>query len=528
MHRRSFLTSLTAGGLGLATSGALPAPRRDAPNFLVILADDLGYSDIGCFGGEIETPHIDRLAKNGLRFTQMHNTAKCFPSRASLLTGLWFQRTDREFPGTATVGEVLRPAGYRTLWSGKNHASFNPRTRGFDRYFGMLGGAGNFFNPGLEAAPGGPKPAQKGTNPWAVDDVETKHFVPQDTKFHATDAFTNYALEWLDEYKGESKPFFLYVANTAPHWPLHAWPEDIAKFEGRYDVGYEVIRDARYKRQIDSGLFDPKLAPLPEPENGHITWDSLSAEDKRLESQRMAVYAAMIHQLDRNIGRLIAKLEKLGKLDNTLILFLSDNGASPERPKAAYVDPNAPMGSVATFESIGRSWAMAANTPMRKAKGSSWEGGNCTPMVVHWPNAITNKGAICRQPAHLVDILPTVIELTGATYPKTMNGAPIPPMDGASLVPAFTGKSIKRTKPLFWQWGSGSAMREGKWKIVRMRTDPWELYDLDANRTETVNLAEQHPERVKQMGAAWDAWYRECAGKAYGAKPEQAPRKKKE
>lgn len=486
------------------------------PNFLVILVDDMGYSDIGCFGGEIRTPNIDRLADNGMRFTQMYNTAKCFPTRAALLTGIYFQHTDREFPHTATVGEVLRPAGYRTLWSGKHHAKFNPITRGFDRFSGMLGGAGNHFNPGLEAIPGQPAPANKGTNAWAIDEVETSPYVPDDPKFYTTDTFTDYALDWLEEYKDEDKPFFLYVAYTAPHWPLHAWPEDIAKYEGVYDAGYESVRNARYARQVEMGLMDPSVAPLSEPEWGKV-WSELTDDEKKEEAMLMAVYAAMVDRVDQNVGRLVQKLDRLGELDNTLILFLSDNGASPETPEPKVSYPDAPIGSVGSFPTYGKSWSTVSETPLRKRKGSSFEGGNCTPMIAHWPDVIKGDGRFYREPAHLIDILATIVDVTGAAYPGESKEPDIPALEGVSLMPVFKGGAHKRNDPLYWQWGSGSATRRGNWKLVRGRNE-WELYNMDADRTETINLAPEFPERVKHMGNDWNSWYKACTGTEYTRK----------
>jgi arylsulfatase len=309
-------------------------------------------------------------------------------------------------------------------------------------------------------------------------------------------------------------PFFLYIAYNAPHWPLHAWPEDIAKYKGVYDAGYEAIRKARYDRQIHMGLFDPKTAPLSEPEYSSAGgWNDLSESERRLESRRMAIHAAMIDRVDQNVGRIVTKLQQTGNLDNTLVLFLADNGASPEGPTVQH-DPDAQWGSVGSFESIGRSWATVANTPLRKWKTSSHEGGIDTPMIAHWPKGIVNPGRICREPCHLIDVMPTLIELTGATYPQKISGHTIPSMQGVSLVPSLDDKPIGRDRPLFWQFGKGSAIREGPWKLVRGGAD-WELYDMSANRTETRNLAVQQPQRVKQMGAAWNQWFQACTGKAY-------------
>jgi len=510
MACKIFLTLLTALlGLGPSLSAGSP------PNILIILVDDMGYSDLGCYGGEIRTPNIDRLAANGMKFSSMYNTAKCYPTRASLLTGVYFQRTDRDFSHTATLGEVLRPIGYTTLWSGKHHAKFNPVTRGFDRYYGMIGGAENHFNPGSKAAPGQPAPASKNDgNRWSLDGEEVKDFIPQDPKFYDTDAFTDRALTWLNEYEKKDKPFLLYLAYTAPHWPLQAWPEDIAKYKGVYDGGYESVRQARYQRQIELGLIDPKTSPLPPMEFGRKSqkkWDDLPSDERRQEAMRMEIYAAMVDRVDQNIGRLLQRLQEQGKLDNTLILFLADNGACAENPKVNNVDPDAPMGSVASFVSYGQNWASVGNTPLRKWKQDSFEGGINTPLVVHWPAGIKPQTGWNREPAHVIDVMPTVLAASGAHYPGASKQAKIPPLDGVSLLPAFKGEPIARTKPLFFQFGRGSAVRDGPWKLVRMGAT-WELYDLVADRNEMHDLAAKRPELVKQMEAAWLAWWKESTG----------------
>ena len=507
----------------------LPKPAAK-PNILIILADDMGYSDIGCYGGEIHTPNIDRLAANGMKFSQMYNTAKCFPTRACLLTGVYFQRTDAGFSKTATLGEVLRPAGYHTFWSGKQHAKFNPVTRGFDRYYGMIGGCENHFNPGTDAAPGQPVPAFKiAGNRWALDEndaPENKNFIPQDPKFYDTDAFTDHALQWLDEYQKDGQPFLLYMAYTAPHWPLHAWPEDIAKYKGVYDGGYEAVRQARYERQIKMGLIDPKTAPLPPMEIGKTKpqWDDLSPDERKLEAMRMEIYAAMVDRLDQNIGRLLKKLEEQGKLNNTLILFLSDNGGCATDPKIDNADPKAPMGSVASYPSYGQNWATVSDTPWRKWKTTSHEGGVRTPLVVHWPAGIKPQTGWSREPAHLIDIMPTLLAVSGAEYPGESKEDKIPPMDGVSLLPAFKGMTIARTHPLFFQFGKGSAIRDGQWKLVRLGPT-WELYDLAVDRTEMHDLAAEKPELVEQMDAAWLAWWKDCTGSQWTGK---APKEEKD
>jgi arylsulfatase len=493
------------------------AKPETKPNILIILADDLGYSDIGCYGGEIHTPHLDKLAAGGVKFTQMYNTAKCFPTRAALLTGAYFQRTNADFANTATLGEVLRPAGYNTFWSGKQHAKFNPVTRGFDRYYGMIGGCENHFNPGTDAAPGQPVPAYKiAGNRWAPDEEgvpENSNYVPQDPRFYDTDAFTDRALTWLDEYQKNNKPFLLYMAYTAPHWPLHAWPEDIAKYKGVYDGGYEAVRRARYKRQVEMGLIDPKTAPLPPMEIGERKpkWEDLSSDARKLEAMRMEIYAAMVDRLDQNIGRLIKKLEEQGKLDNTLILFLSDNGACATDPKIDNADPDAPMGSVASYPSYGQNWATVSDTPLRKWKITSHEGGINTPLIAHWPSGVASRSEWNREPAHLVDIMPTVLAVSGAKFPGESKEAKICPSDGVSLLPAFKGETLARINPLFFQFGKGAAIRDGQWKLVRLGPT-WELYNIDTDRNEMHDLVTIHPDIAQKMEAQWLAWWKDCTG----------------
>ena len=513
-----FLPALALSVLPVAALALGPSPSPlERPNVLIIMVDDMGFSDIGCFGGEIRTPNIDRLAENGLKFSQMYNTAKCYPTRASLLTGLYFQRTDRDFTGTATLGEMLRPAGYRTLWSGKHHARFNPTTRGFDEFEGLLGGAQNHFNPGSTAAPGQPRPGTKGDgNRWVIDGREVADFVPQDPAYYDTDAFTDQALEWIDESAGETAPFLLYLAYTAPHWPLQAWPEDVAKYKGVYDVGYEPIRQARYRRQVEMGLIDPATAPLS-PLDEHrraVPWESLSAEERRKEATRMELYAAMMDRVDQNIGRLVERLEQHGELENTLILFLSDNGACAEYPKVQYYDPEAPMGSVASYDSYGAAWATVGNTPLRKWKTTSHEGGIRTPLVAHWPAGIEARSDWVRDPVHIIDIAATLRAIGEGEYPGTSPASDLPPLDGVSLVPAFRGQPVERNRPLFFEFNKGAAIRDGRWKLVRLGTS-WELYDMDTNLTETNDLAASMPERVETLSAAWDAWMLETTGKAY-------------
>ncbi|MEM7698092.1 MAG: arylsulfatase [Verrucomicrobiota bacterium] len=500
----------------LLTPTAKAEPR---PNIIVIMTDDMGYSDLGCYGSEIETPHLDSLAAGGIRYTQMYNTSKCWTSRISLLTGLYHQRSDRDFQNTALIGEMLRPAGYRTWWSGKHHAGFNPHERGFDHFSGFLGGAINFWNPSDVARVGEPLPGWRASYTWAFDETLVKPFVPE-KGFFATDDFTDWALDWLDEERGEDEPFFLFLAYNAPHWPLHAHAEDIAKYEGEYDAGYAAIRNARYQRQLEMGLFKAGTALLSEAE--HADWTSLSADDREAEVLRMQIHAAMVDRVDQNIGRLIEKLKAEEEFEDTLILFLVDNGASHERPKSEKKDVDAPWGTVGSFEAIGQSWANVANTPLRRWKIQGLEGGINTPMIAHWPAGITTeREAIVRDPCHLVDLVPTFFELAGdrATYPEGIN-----PPDGISLVPTLGGEQMNRPDPIFFQYGSWQVNRDGRWKLAQRKSDLWELYDLASDRTEMENLAQRHPQRVAKMAAQWEAWFEDCKGTPF----ERGSKKSKE
>jgi arylsulfatase A-like enzyme len=481
--------------------GVLFLTGGERPNIVVIFADDMGYSDLGCFGGEIKTPYLDRLAENGIRYTQAYNTSKCWTSRISLLTGLYHHRSDRDFSNTALVGEILKPAAYRTWWAGKHHAEFNPHDRGFDHFFGFLGGAINFWNPGEQARQGEDQPGWQAVYTWAFDDKLVKPFNP-DKDFFATDAFTDWGLNWLDEKEREQDPFFLFLSYNAPHWPLHAHFEDITKYDGIYNRGYEAIRRARYERQLEIGLFNSKTAHLSEPE--HELWNNLSKQEKENEVIRMKIHAAMVDRMDQNIGRLVERLKKLKKFENTLIFFLVDNGASHEKPKRGIKNPEAAWGSVGSFEAIGQSWANAINSPFRKWKVQGLEGGICTPMIAHWPAGIKiSKHSISRDPCHLIDFVPTFMELAGgeAKYPGEL-----PKLDGISIIPTFSGKKLQRDKPLFFQYGSWQVIREHQWKLVQHKKGPWQLYDLSRDRTETQNLVAQFPERVSQMKKSWEDW----------------------
>lgn len=511
--RRDFLKALAYSTVALSSQVPVEASlhqEAERPNIVLILADDMGWSDLGCYGGEIDTPHLDSLAARGMRFTQMHNTAKCFPSRACLLTGLYAQqsgmhRRPSTIQNAVTLGEVLQAAGYRTLMSGKHHGTENPFDRGFERYRGLRDGAANYFNPGLPRL-GEPEPAQKapGQRVWCFDDEMRQPYTPEEPDFYSTDYFTHWALDYLDQQGDDERPFFLYLAYTAPHDPLQAWPEDIAKYRGKYLAGYDAVRDARYQRQRELGLIDDSF-PLPPPT--HQEWQNLSDEQKADQDLRMAVYAAMIDRMDQNIGHLLAKLDEMGVAENTLILFASDNGCSAEVVRKGTGE----IGTMTRWASLGGDWANVSNTPFRFFKNYSFEGGICTPLIAYWPRVIAEGGQISSQVGHFIDIMPTLADITGAAYPTEYQGKPIFPMEGESLLPALHGEPFVREKPLFWQWGKGRAVLKDRWKLVVHGDGPWELYDIEQDRTETQNLADQHAGVVSQLDALWQGWYERTA-----------------
>mgnify|MGYP000684073968 CR=1 FL=1 len=506
-------------GLGAvlpAAAGAVAgdaAPRR--PNIVLILADDLGWSDIGCYGAEVDTPNLDRLAAGGIRFTQFYNTSKCFPSRACLLTGLYAQqcgmdRAPGELRNAVTLAEVLRAAGYRTLMAGKHHGTENPCDRGFDRYFGLRDGACNYFNPGRQR-PGEGQPAQKSAKrAWCIDHQTYAPYTPPEKDFYTTDYFTRFALGCLDQYRGEGKPFFLYLAYNAPHDPLMAWPEDIARYAGRYREGYAAVRQARYGRQIASGLID-KTFPISAPT--FVPWSGLG--DRRKEEERkMEVYAAMIDRMDQNIGKVLDKIRSMGEEENTLVLFCSDNGASGEVVRLS--GGTGEIGEMTRWTSLGEDWMNVCNVPFRFGKNSSFEGGVCTPLVAYWPAGISKPGRVSRETGHFIDFMPTLLEAAGAAYPKTYGGRSILPYEGVSLMPVFRGEALARKAPLFFQWAGGRAVREGRWKLVSRKRDDWELYDMETDRAELRDLSAEQADVVRRLAGLYDAWLARCQAQGQG------------
>lgn len=495
--------------LALASSVSGDAVR---PNIIVILVDDMGYSDIGCYGGEIETPNLDRLAANGLRFTQFYNCGRCCPTRASLMTGLHPHQVGighmTEPPGQplgfegayqgylndncATLAQVLKTAGYHTLMTGKWHLGYHreecwPLQRGFDRYYGCIPGACNYFEP------------SKDRGIW-----DGNERVEVGEGFYTTDAFTDKGIQFIDEAtKQDDEPFFLYLAHNAPHWPLNAKWLDYQKYKGKYTEGWEALMKTRLAKQQELGLFPKDITPAP-----HVgpKWDSLSEQQRVDLDAIMAAYAGCIDAIDRNVGKLVRHLKEIEELDNTVIFFMSDNGACQEggiigQGNEAMIR-NPPPGTAGVRQ--GLAWANASNTPFRLYKHFVHEGGASTPMIAHWPAGIpkSKRGSFIRQFGYLPDFMPTCMELSGATYP-----ADKPQTVGKSLVAAIQGSSQPiHDEPIYWEHEGNAAMRWGKWKLVREYKKPWELFNLEADRTEMSNLIDVETDQREKMLGMWEAW----------------------
>jgi len=525
------------------------------PNVVLILVDDMGFSDIGCYGGEISTPNLDRLAAGGVRFSQFYNTARCSPSRASLLTGLHPHQTGigiltgdtrpHGYPGNindrcVTIAEVLKAAGYATCLSGKWHLAAElrepndawPTRRGFDRFFGTLTGCGSFFQPG--------------TLMRGEVNVESEALRPD---FFYTDAISDEAAAFVRDARPAGQPFFLYVAYTAPHWPLHARDEDMARYRGRFDEGWDVLRERRLARLRAEGILDAS-AGLTDRDPTQPAWND--AEYKEWQARRMEAYAAQIDRMDQGVGRILGALEETGALANTMIVFLSDNGASDEalplvklerfkersdilrvrtrdgREVRIGNEPSIVPGAEDTYASYGRAWANLSNTPFRYYKQWTHEGGIATPFIVHWPEGALRNGSVVRAPFQLVDVLPMVLEATGAAYPSQHDGREILPYEGRSLLPALRGQTVPEAT-LYWEHTGNAAVRRGQWKLVRahplvkkywvdtgdasrrpgMACDEsytWELYDLSTDRSAVHDVAGEHPEIVSELSGQWHAW----------------------
>ena len=539
----SMLLALHPGGLPL--QAAPPAPR---PNIIVILSDDMGFSDLGCYGGEIRTPALDALAAGGLRFTQFYNTARCCPTRASLLTGLYPHQAgighmmdDRGLPGytgnlhtsSRTIAELLKPVGYHSYAVGKWHVTRHaeaagpkhnwPLQRGFEGFYGTIHGAGSFYDPSSLV---------RGNQ--MISTYADAEYKPE--TYYYTDAITDNAISFLRQHRQQhqQQPFFLYVAYTAAHWPMHALPADIARYRGRYDQGYQPIRDARFRRAAELGLIaaDQPMAP------GFGNWNA--QPDKVWEAAGMEVYAAMIDRMDQGIGRLMQELQQSGQTEQTLVFYLQDNGGCaetvgrtgnrqhpdiprPAQPTLPAMKPtdfaaagstpaqtrdgypvrmgkNAMPGPADTYVAYGRAWATVSNTPFREYKHWVHEGGISSPLIVHWPAGIPARGELRKTAGHLIDIAATCCDVAGATAP-----ADSPPLEGLSLLPVFADQPLQR-EALYWEHEGNRAVRAGQWKLVARHDQPWELYDIDTDRVEAQDLARQQPEKVRELSTLYDRW----------------------
>jgi len=510
------------------------------PNIVLILNDDMGFSDLGCFGGEVQTPNLDRLARQGLRYSQFYNTARCSPSRASLLTGLHPHQTgigiltDDTAPegyagnlsqNCATIPEVLKSAGYRSYMSGKWHVATNfreptdtwPMQRGFDDFFGTICGAGSFYHPQTLTR-----------RNETVDELARN-----DPSFFYTDAISDRAAGFVREHQADhaESPFFLYVAYTAPHWPLHAHEEDIARYKGRFDAGWDTLREQRLERLGEQKLVDPSWK-LSGRDPSQPPFED--ADEKAWRLRCMEVYAAQIDRMDQGIGRILDALEQTGQLDDTIILFLADNGGCAEEISGALTptrfvddlmlgqyqtragetvhfgnDPSVMPGGEDSYQSYGVAWANLSNTPFRMYKHWVHEGGIATPLIVHWPGGISEAGAVRHTPGQLPDIMATLVDIAGATYPTARAGNSVPPLEGSSLLPSFHD-NVSRTRPMYWEHEGNAAIRDGKWKLVRKYPGPWELYDMDVDRTELNDLSDLEPDRVAAMARDYEAWAERC------------------
>ncbi|HEY3861580.1 MAG TPA: arylsulfatase [Verrucomicrobiae bacterium] len=505
----------------LAVMGALAAGATSKPNVVIFLADDMGYSDLSCYGGEIATPNLDKLAREGLRFTQFYNTTRCWPSRASLLSGYYAQEVRRdEVPGVISgsrgtrpgwarlLPEMLKPAGYRCYHSGKWHLDGMPLQNGFDRSY-YLQDTDRHFSPRVH-----------------YEDDQRLPAVPANSGYYSSSAIADHAVKYLKEHaeKCSGQPFFAYVAFIAPHFPLQAPAADIARYSGAYLRGWDVMREERWRRMqslgiggsalsaIERGLGPPYAFPKdiaklgPDEVNLPLPWDSLTPGQQRFQAGKMAVHAAMVDRMDQEIGRVLEQLRTMNVMNDTLIFFLSDNGASAEMMvRGDGHDPTAPIGSAASFVCLGPGWSSMANTPFRRHKTWVHEGGISTPLIVHWPKGISAKGELRDTPGHLIDLVPTILAAAGAKPFDTWAGRLIPTPPGKSLLPVFDKDGTVTHESFWWKHEKNRALRMGDWKIVAAGDGaPWELYDMHTDRSETKNLADQYPDKVRAMAAEWD------------------------
>ncbi len=527
-------------GLIAAQSCTAETPARP-PNIVFILADDMGYSDLGCYGGEIETPNLDALAAGGLRFTQFYNTTRCWPTRAALLTGYYAQQVRRDVlpshcGGGVTVRpewapllpDLLEPAGYRSYHSGKWHIDGKVLDGGFHRSLDMRND-GNFFTA-------------------AGNTIDDQPIEPaaDESGYYATTATVDHALDCLREHAEAypDRPFFHYIAFIAPHFPLHALPQDIARYRDRYLDGWDAMRQQRFARQKEMGLVNTTLSELerevgppyhfpealrklgPGEINRPLPWSELTEEQQRFQATKMAIHAAMVDRMDREIGRVIEQLKAMDAFRNTLIFFASDNGASAEiMVRHGGHDPEAPPGSAATYLCLGPGFSSASNTPFRRHKTWVHEGGVSTPLVVHWPDGIPARGELRHTPGHVIDIVPTILDAIGIRKPASVGGRPVPEAPGRSLLDAFAEDKAVDREFLWWLHEGNRAVRAGDWKLVASKGDPWELYDLSTDRAEARNLAQDDPGRVSELEAIWQRELeamKRVAGHATPNKPDPA------
>ncbi|MBN2295964.1 MAG: arylsulfatase [Pirellulales bacterium] len=521
---------------------AASANAAKKPNIVFILADDMGYSDLGCYGGEIATPNLDRLAANGLRFTQFYNTTRCWPTRGALLTGYYAQQIHRDaLPDLGGGGrgvrqnwarllpDFLKPYGYRNYHSGKWHIDGEVLDGGFDHSLHM-NNQGNFFTA-------------KGN---FLDDIPVKP-AGDESGYYATTAVVDHAIGCLREHaeKYADRPFFHYVAFIAPHFPLHALPEDIARYRDKYLEGWDVMRRQRFARQQEMNLLNTPLSKL-EPDvrppyhfpdalkklgpgeiNRPLPWSELTDEQRRFQAAKMAIHAAMVDRMDREIGRLIEQLRAMGVYDNTLIFFASDNGASAEiMVRHGGHDPQAAPGSAATYLCLGPGFSSASNTPFRRHKTWVHEGGISTPLVVHWPAGIQARGELRHTPAHIIDIVPTILDVVGIEKPTEWGDKPIPPAPGRSLAPAFHQNLTVDRNLLWWLHEGNRAIRVGDWKLVAAKNDSWELYDLSNDRAESHNLVQERPEKAKELESLWNRELKDISRLAAKTARKRSPKKR--
>lgn len=510
---------------------------KKKPNVMLILCDDMGFSDIGCYGGEVRTPNLDMLGEQGLKFTQFYTTPRCSPSRASILTGLYPHQTgvgvltENQLPDgyegnlnqeCITIAEALKTSNYTNYMVGKWHVSNDwfedksnwPLQRGFDRFYGIIAGSANYYNPVT----------------LTRDNENIEHEAASDPRYYFTDAISENAASFVHEHasKGDGSPFFMYVAYTAPHWPLHAWQDDIDQYRNRFSKGWDTLREERMQRLIDIGIIDSHWAISPR-EPSQPSWEDIS--DKEWEQRRMEVYAAQIDRMDQGIGSILDALKSEDMFDNTLILFLADNGGCAEDLK-----PNEPAilreqlgrkytkdgkkvkignyrgvmpGGEDTYQSYAQTWANLSNTPFRYYKHWTHEGGISTPFIAHWPEGIEAKGELRKTPSQIIDIMPTIMQISGTSFPTEKNGKPTFSLEGVSLTSRFEKDSLKN-RMIFWEHEGNCAVRDGKWKLVKKYAEPWELYDMEEDRTELHDLSSAHRERTDAMISAWKDWAERC------------------